>query len=202
MLKFSFGILLLNPLLSNIFYCICSLACYIYQICSLVMVSPKSAMKHQQWMKIQCIKERKLITVTIPMGGVANVCRPTIWAGPSPSRKSLNWLSGPRRVVGKTKLQFRGNWEKNVCSNMNDKAPSCRMDTHVPSELFELVLPSVESLLPCRVTRFLISTAMPVSVLRRMVLRSFLVPPSAKHRSQHFFFPIYLSKIIHEKRDQ
>lgn len=52
------------------------------------------------------------------------------------------------------------------------------LGTHVPSELFELVLPSVESLLPCRVTRFLISTAMPVSVLRRMVLRSFFVPPS------------------------
>lgn len=41
----------------------------------------------------------------LPMGGVASVCRPTIWAGPSPSRKSLNWLSGPRRVVGKTNLR-------------------------------------------------------------------------------------------------
>lgn len=50
--------------------------------------------------------------------------------------------------------------------------------THVPSELLELVLPSVESLLPCRVTRLLISTAMPVSVLLRMALRSFLVLPS------------------------
>lgn len=39
------------------------------------------------------------------MGGVASVCRPTIWAGPRPSRKSLNWLSGPRRVVGKTNLK-------------------------------------------------------------------------------------------------
>lgn len=54
------------------------------------------------------------------MGGVANVCRPTIWAGPSPSRKSLNWLSGPRRVVGKTNLQLRGNWGK-LCSNIADK---------------------------------------------------------------------------------
>lgn len=40
----------------------------------------------------------------LPMEGVASVCRPTICAGPSPSRKSLNWLSGPRRVVGKTNL--------------------------------------------------------------------------------------------------
>lgn len=43
----------------------------------------------------------------LPMEGVASVCRPTIWAGPSPSRKSLNWLSGPRRVVGKTNLRQR-----------------------------------------------------------------------------------------------
>ena len=41
------------------------------------------------------------------MEGVARVWRPTIWAGPSPSRKSLNWLSGPRRVVGKTNLEER-----------------------------------------------------------------------------------------------
>lgn len=40
----------------------------------------------------------------LPMGGVANVCRPTIWAGPRPSRKSLNWLSAPSRV-GKINLQ-------------------------------------------------------------------------------------------------
>lgn len=72
--------------------------------------------------------------------------------------------------------------------------------THVPSELLELVLPSVESLLPCRVTRFLISTAMPVSVLRRMVLRSFLVPPSASRRLQHdLFSPFIFRKITHEK---
>lgn len=65
---------------------------------------------------------------------------------------------------------------------------NCWLDTHVPSELFELVLPSVDSLLPCRVTRFLISTAMPVSVLRRMVLRSFFVPPSEENigPSSHF----------------
>lgn len=50
--------------------------------------------------------------------------------------------------------------------------------THVPSELLLLVLPSVDSRLPWRVTRLRISTAMPVSVLRRMVLRSFLVAPS------------------------
>lgn len=50
---------------------------------------------------------------------------------------------------------------------------------YVPSELLLLVLPSVDSRLPCRVTLVLISTAMPVSVLRRMLLRSFLGPPSA-----------------------
>ena len=50
--------------------------------------------------------------------------------------------------------------------------------THVPSELLLLVLPSVDSRLPWRVTRLRISTAMPVSVLRRMLLRSFLVAPS------------------------
>lgn len=52
----------------------------------------------------------------------------------------------------------------------------------MPSELLLLVLPSVDSRLPCRVTLFRISTAMPVSVLRRMVLRSFFGPPSgSKH---------------------
>lgn len=50
--------------------------------------------------------------------------------------------------------------------------------THVPSELLLLVLPSVDSRLPWRVTRLRISTATPVSVLRRMLLRSFLVAPS------------------------
>lgn len=48
----------------------------------------------------------------------------------------------------------------------------------MPSELLLLVLPSVDSRLPCRVTLVLSSTAMPVSVLRRMLLRSFLGPPS------------------------
>lgn len=59
--------------------------------------------------------------------------------------------------------------------------------TYVPSELLLLVLPSVDSRLPWRVTRLRISTAMPVSVLRRMLLRSFLVAPSVtttKHREQ------------------
>ena len=55
----------------------------------------------------------------------------------------------------------------------------------MPSELLLLVLPSVDSRLPWRVTRLRISTAMPVSVLLRMLLRSFLVAPSVtpvKHR--------------------
>lgn len=42
-----------------------------------------------------------------PIGGVASVCRPTSWPGPSPSRKSLNWLSAPSRVVGKMNLPRR-----------------------------------------------------------------------------------------------
>lgn len=45
----------------------------------------------------------------LPIGGVANVCRPTIWAGPRPSRKSLNWLSGPSLVVGKMNLKYTSN---------------------------------------------------------------------------------------------
>lgn len=55
-------------------------------------------------------------------------------------------------------------------------------DTYVPSELLLFVLPSVDSLLPCLVTRFLISTAIPVSVLRRILLRSFFVVPSVKSK--------------------
>lgn len=57
--------------------------------------------------------------------------------------------------------------------------------THVPSELLLLVLPSVDSRLPWRVTRLRISTAMPVSVLRRMLLRSFLVAPSVTPPRKH-----------------
>ena len=60
---------------------------------------------------MRCTEEEKMVLLVfilgLPMGGVASVCRPTIWAGPSPSRKSLNWLSGPRRVVGKTNLRER-----------------------------------------------------------------------------------------------
>ena len=57
--------------------------------------------------------------------------------------------------------------------------PPCQpTGPYVPSELLLLVLPSVDSRLPCRVTLVLISTAMPVSVLLRMLLRSFLGPPS------------------------
>ena len=50
------------------------------------------------------------------------------------------------------------------------------------SELLLLVLPSVDSRLPWRGTRLRISTATPVSVLRRMLLRSFLVAPSVTPR--------------------
>jgi len=41
----------------------------------------------------------------LPIDGVAKVCRPTSWAGPSPSRKSLNWLSAANLTPGKIKLK-------------------------------------------------------------------------------------------------
>lgn len=41
------------------------------------------------------------------MAGVASVCLPTNWAGPSPSRKSLNWLLAPRFTPEKIKLTQR-----------------------------------------------------------------------------------------------
>lgn len=132
-----------------------------------------------------------------PIGGVASVCRPTSWPGPSPSRKSLNWLSAPSRVVGKMNLPRRakgfcgasGCWvSSEVYSPPPPRAqggvpsPGSRPPAvpYVPSELLLLVLPSVDSRLPCRVTLVLISTAMPVSVLLRMLLRSFLGPPSGR----------------------
>lgn len=42
----------------------------------------------------------------VPIDGVAKVCRPTSWAGPSPSRKSLNWLSAANLTPGKIKLEI------------------------------------------------------------------------------------------------
>lgn len=71
----------------------------------------------------------------------------------------------------------------NICVSLLlhlDATPSPEPRPYVPSELLLLVLPSVDSRLPCRVTLLLISTAMPVSVLLRMLLRSFLGPPSAR----------------------
>lgn len=135
-----------------------------------------------------------------PIGGVASVCRPTSWPGPNPSRKSLNWLSAPSRVVGKMNLrrgeqrafvEHRAGGGGVVSSEIPPGArglcpapapvpptPCHPAVPYVPSELLLLVLPSVDSRLPCRVTLVLISTAMPVSVLLRMLLRSFLGPPS------------------------
>ena len=41
-----------------------------------------------------------------PMRGEPSACRPTSWEGPSPSRKSLNWPSPPKRkLVGSHNLQ-------------------------------------------------------------------------------------------------
>lgn len=125
-----------------------------------------------------------------PIGGVASVCRPTSWPGPSPSRKSLNWLSAPSRVVGKMNLprgeqravvEHQGLQQDALGAQGGCPAPVPPVPPpvpYVPSELLLLVLPSVDSRLPCRVTLVLISTAMPVSVLLRMLLRSFLGPPS------------------------
>ena len=47
------------------------------------------------------------IISNLPIAGVARVCRPTSWAGPRPSRKSLNWLLAPRLTPGKIKLTQR-----------------------------------------------------------------------------------------------
>lgn len=125
-----------------------------------------------------------------PIGGVASVCRPTSWPGPSPSRKSLNWLSAPSRVVGKMNLprgeqravvEHQGLQQDALGAQGGCPAPVPPVPPpvpYVPSELLLLVLPSVDSRLPCRVTLVLISTAMPVSVLLRMLLRSFLGPAS------------------------
>lgn len=44
----------------------------------------------------------------LPIAGVARVWRPTSWAGPRPSRKSLNWLSEARRTPGKIRLEAKG----------------------------------------------------------------------------------------------
>lgn len=44
----------------------------------------------------------------LPIAGVARVWRPTSWAGPRPSRKSLNWLSEARRTPGKIRLKAKG----------------------------------------------------------------------------------------------
>lgn len=49
---------------------------------------------------MKVIKEKSIL----PMAGVASVCLPTNWAGPSPSRKSLNWLLAPRFTPEKIKL--------------------------------------------------------------------------------------------------
>ena len=43
-----------------------------------------------------------------PMGGVAKVWRPTSWAGPRPSRKSLNCASEESLTPGKMRLNQRG----------------------------------------------------------------------------------------------
>lgn len=43
----------------------------------------------------------------LPIAGVASVWRPTSWAGPRPSRKSLNWLSEARRTPGKIRLKAK-----------------------------------------------------------------------------------------------
>lgn len=53
------------------------------------------------------------------MAGVASVCRPTNWAGPSPSRKSLNWLLAPRFTPEKIKLERNTECdEKNLVWNL------------------------------------------------------------------------------------
>ena len=43
----------------------------------------------------------------LPIAGVARVWRPTSWAGPRPSRKSLNWLSEAKRTPGKITIKAK-----------------------------------------------------------------------------------------------
>ena len=65
------------------------------------------------------------------------------------------------------------------------------------------MLPSVDSLLACRVILLLISTARPVSVLRWMVLRSFLPPASGvgKERNGNLYSVVSVAKdIVHSGR--
>lgn len=52
-------------------------------------------------------KLQKVLHGLSPMGGVANVCRPTSWAGPRPSRKSLNCASEESLTPGKMRLNQR-----------------------------------------------------------------------------------------------
>lgn len=62
------------------------------------------------------------------MAGVASVCLPTNWAGPSPSRKSLNWLLAPRFTPEKIKLTHTHThtehldawWKKSCLKHVSD----------------------------------------------------------------------------------
>lgn len=55
-------------------------------------------LKRKQWITWQKF---------LPIAGVARVWRPTSWAGPRPSRKSLNWLSEAKRTPGKIRLKAK-----------------------------------------------------------------------------------------------
>lgn len=62
------------------------------------------------------------------MGGVASVCRPTSWAGPRPSRKSLNWASEESLTPGKMRLKEKRLHmlpEKDVECTFADSGQSC-----------------------------------------------------------------------------
>lgn len=57
--------------------------------------------------KYVVVYPQKVLGGLSPMGGVANVCRPTSWAGPRPSRKSLNCASEESLTPGKMRLKQR-----------------------------------------------------------------------------------------------
>lgn len=61
-----------------------------------------------------------------PMAGVASVCLPTNWAGPSPSRKSLNWLLAPRFTPEKIKLTHK-HTQNTLKKNLSE---TCRWYQH------------------------------------------------------------------------
>lgn len=72
-----------------------------------IWMSPKDEnLSVSQWIS-ELLNLQKVLRGFSPMGGVANVWRPTSWAGPRPSRKSLNCASEESLTPGKMRLKQR-----------------------------------------------------------------------------------------------